>query len=229
MSRSFTSDFFIDVAKGNVAGHSLVHKFGRNDGVPNGTWEFVNQLGFTAWPLSAATTVRIKAGGGADDDVGGIGATEITVQGIDSSFNETSETIATGGEFASLATTTSFWRVHRAWVSAVGTYGGANDNDVVIENSAGGTDLLQITTGEGQTQFAGWTTPVGKQAYLLSVFATADGLKSADVRMFVRKEIDVTSAPMESKRLKLYWDGVLGLSSTLNFATLTTPSCSSAS
>ena len=35
------SDFLIEVAKGNVAGHSLVHKFGRNAAVPNGSWEFV--------------------------------------------------------------------------------------------------------------------------------------------------------------------------------------------
>ena len=202
-------DFGVEVQKGNVAGHSLVHKFGRNDAIPNGSFAFVNLLGFTAWPLSAATTVRVKAGNAADDTAGN-GAREITVQGIDDAFAETSETIATAGGSASSATTASFWRVHRAWVSACGTYGAANTAAVVIENSAGGTDLIQIGVEEGQTQFAGWTVPLGKTAYLWSVVATADAAKAADFRMFTRASMDDTSAPMQSKRLRLYFDGVLG-------------------
>ena len=207
---NYQRDFLIEVAKGKIKGHSLVHKFGRNDSVPNGTWEFINLLGFTAWPLSAATTVRIKSGGNAADDTAGNGARTVTVQGIDDSFNEVSEVIVTAGSSASSATSASFWRVHRAWVSAVGTYGAANTAAIVIENSAGGTDLIQIGTEEGQTQFSGYTVPIGKTAHLLSVFITVDGVKSADIRWSTRADIDDTSAPMKSRRLKNFWDGVLG-------------------
>lgn len=205
-----TEAFLIEVQKGNVPGHSLVHKFGRNDGVPNATWEFVTLLGHTVWPLSAATTVRIKAGGDGADTAAGAGATEVTVQGIDDNFNEVTEVIATAGASASSATSTSFWRVHRAWVSGVGTYGAANTAAVIIENSAGGTDLIEIEVEEGQTQFAGWTVPIGKTAYLLSAFVTVDGVKAADVKYQTRGSIDVTVAPMKSVRLKKFWDGVLG-------------------
>ncbi len=210
MSRQFTRDFLIEVRQGKIPGYSCVHKFGRNDAVPNGSWAFVNLLGFTAWPLSAATTVRIKAGGNAADTAVGAGAREITVQGIDSSFNETSETIATAGASASSATTASFWRVHRAWVSSVGTYGAGNTGDIIVENSVGGTDLIKIATEEGQTQFAAWTVPIGKTAYLLSAHITVDLLKSANIRMLTRDDIDDTTAPMKSKRLKLFFDGVVG-------------------
>ena len=203
-------DFLIEVQKGNVAGHSIIHKFGRNDGVPNGSFEFINLLGFTGWPLSAATTVRIKAGGNAADDTAGNGAREVTVKGIDDSFNEVSEAIATAGASASSATTASFWRVHRAWVSAAGTYGAANTAAVDIENSAGGTDLIQLATEEGQSQFAGWTVPTGKTAYLLSALVTVDAAKAADIRFCTRENIDDTSAPMSASRVKLFWDGVLG-------------------
>jgi len=208
-----SKDFLIEVQKGNVAGHSLVHKFGRNDSVPNASWEFVNLLQFTAWPLSAATTVRVKAGNAADD-TGGNGAREITIQGIDSNFAELSEAVATAGASASANTTASFWRVHRAWVSAAGVYGAANTAAVVVENSAGGTDLIQIGIEEGQTQFAGWTVPTGKTAYLLSATITADATKAIDFRMLTRGNIDDTTAPLDSKRLKLFFDGVLG---TLTF------------
>ena len=48
MSYIGNKDFLIEVQKGNVVGHSMVHKFGRNDAVPNGSWAFVNLLEFTA-------------------------------------------------------------------------------------------------------------------------------------------------------------------------------------
>ena len=203
-------DFLIEMQKGSVAGHTVVHKFGRNMGVPSGSFEFVNLLGFTAWPLSAATTVRVKAGGNAADTAAGAGAREITVQGIDDSFAEVTATIATAGTGAGSATTTSFWRIHRAWVSAVGTYGAANTAAVTIENSGGGTDLIQIAVEEGQTQFGGWTVPLGKTAYLLSAHLHADANKTTDFAMYTRADIDDTSAPMSARRLKIYIDGVLG-------------------
>ena len=210
MSYIGSKDFLIEVQKGNVAGHSMVHKFGRNDELPNGSWEVINLLGST-WPiLSAATTVRIKAGGNAADTAAGAGAREVTVQGIDSNGDETSETIATAGASASSATTASFWRIHRAWVSSVGTYGSANTAAVTIENSGGGTDLIQIAADEGQTQFAGFTIPSGKTGYLISLHLTVDASKAADFRVFTLNDITDTTAPMASKRLKLYFDGVLG-------------------
>lgn len=206
MSYLGTKDFLCEVQRGNVSDCSMVHKFGRNGSVPDGTWEFVNRLGFTAWPLSAATTVRIKAGGHAADTAAGAGAREVTVQGIDDSFNEVTEAIVTAGAAASAATTASFWRVHRAWVSSVGTYGAANTGAVVIENSGGGTDLIEIGgAGKGQTQFAAWTVPIAKTAYLLGMHIQVDTNKSANVRAYTRADMDDTVAPMKSKRLKLFF------------------------
>ena len=203
-------EFLVEVEKGSVLGHSMVHKFGRNAGVPNGTWEFVTLLGHTVWPLSSDTPVRIKAGNALDTSTG-TGARAITVEGIDDSFNEVTETITTVGASASTHTTTSFWRVHRAWVSSVGTYGGANSSEAVtIENSTGGTDIIQIGAQEGQTQFSGWTVPINKTAYLLEAHVHVDTNKTADIRLFTRDDIDDTVAPMKSKRLKLYLDGVEG-------------------
>ena len=202
-----TMDFYTEVRKGNIAGHAMVHKFGRNAAVPNGVWEFVSNLRHTGWPLSAATTVRVKAGDVADT-AAGAGAREITVQGIDDSFNEVTEAIATAGASASSATSTSFWRVHRAWVSAAGVYGNANTAAVTIENGAGGTDVIQIAIGEGQTQFCGWTVPIDKTAYLLGIHFQVDSIKPADFRAFTRENIDDTSAPLSSKRLIQHFDGL---------------------
>ena len=98
------TDFYIQVKEGKIPGYSLVHKYGRNPAVPNGTWAFINQLGFTSWPLSAATKVRIKAGGDAADDAAGNGARSVIVQGIQTNLNEGTYEIATNGINESLLT-----------------------------------------------------------------------------------------------------------------------------
>lgn len=218
-----STDPFIEVAKGNVfsltfgnlpnVDEFLVHKFGRNAAVPNGSWAFVNNLGFTGWPLSQPRAVRIKAGGNANDTAAGTGAREITIQGLDlaSGGEEVTETITTAGASASAVTTKLWYRIHRAWVSSAGTYGAANTGAITIENSTGGTDLIKIEVEEGQTQFAGYTIPLGYTAYLLSLHVTVDGLKPADIRLFTRADIlDYTTAPFASKRLRLYFDGISG-------------------
>ncbi len=210
MSVEFARDFLIEVQKGNIAGHSMVHKFGKN-GAVGGTFEHISQIPFSVSNFrTSAIAMRVKSGGNAADTAAGAGAREVTIQGIDSSFNETSEAVATAGASASSATTATFWRVHRAWVSGTGTYGANNTGDIVIEDSGGGADFIQIAAGEGQSQYCGWTVPVNKTAYLLSVHVTVSvgTNKECDVRCFTRNTIDDVSAPMPAKRLKLYWDGV---------------------
>ena len=209
MSYLGDKDFLTEVQKGNVAGHSMVHKFGRNDGVGN-SWVHISLLDVATSFKTAPAAMRVKAGGNGADTAAGAGAREITIQGIDDSFNEISEAVATAGASASSPTTAQFWRVHRAWVSAVGTYAVANTAAVTIEDAGGSGDMIQIGVEEGQTQYTGWTVPTGKTAYLLSAHVTVDGNKNADVRCFTRDTIDDVSAPMLSKRLKLYWDGIVG-------------------
>lgn len=203
-----TPEFLIEVQKGNVPGHSLIHKFGRNDAVPNASWAHVSLLPFDITDFrQSAITMRVKAGNAADT-AAGAGAREITIQGIDSAFANLSEAVATAGESASSATSATFWRVHRAWVSACGTYSAANTAAVVIEDSGGGADFISIGVEEGQTQYAGWSVPLGKTAWLLSVLATVDSNKTSNIRCFTRENLDDVSAPMSSKRLMIFWDGV---------------------
>jgi len=211
MTWSQDQNWLIEVRKGNVPGHTCVHKFGRNDAVPNGSFAHVSLLPFAVANFrSTAATMRIKAGGDVADTAAGAGATEVTIQGIDSTLAEVTSVIATAGVGASTATTESYWRVHRAWVSGAGTYMAANTAAVTIEDSAGGADMIVIAIGEGQSQFAGFTIPTGKSGYLLSAHVTVDGNKAADVRCFTRKSMTDVTSPMPAKRLKLYWDGILG-------------------
>lgn len=203
-------DFYVEIQKGNIAEHVMVHKFGRNDSTPNGVWTLVSPSGPSgAFPISGVT-VRIKAGGDVADNTTGAGAREITIIGLDTNLNETSEVITTSGVNASLSTTTRFWRIYRAFVSSVGTYGVANTDDVIIEDSDGNNNMLFIMADEGQTQHAAYSIPAGKKGYLVSAELDTDASKAADFRLFVRNNLTTVLAPMSPRRLALYWDGVLG-------------------
>jgi hypothetical protein len=205
-----SSDFFVDVQRGALSEYSIIHKFGRNDSVPNGVWELVSSSSISGALPSSGTTVRIKAGGDAADTAAGAGARKIAIIGLDSNYQEITEEVVTSGANASLPTTNVFWRLYRAYVVEVGTYGDANTDDIVIENSDGSEDRLVITADEGQTQHAVYSIPVNKTGYLLSVHITADASKAADFRLFVRENLSDIQAPVQSRQLKLYWDGIIG-------------------
>lgn len=206
----FSSDFLIEVQSGNIARYSMMHKFGRNDDIPNGDWVLVSPAGPSGAFPASGVSVRIQASGNVADTADGAGAREITVVGLATNLEEVSETIATSGVNVSLSTTTSFWRIYRAFVSAMGTYTSANIGNIVLEDSGGVNDMLTINADEGQTQHGAYSVPVGKTGYLMSVDIDADGIKAADFRLFIRESLTDTVAPMAPKRLMLYWAGVLG-------------------
>lgn len=187
----------------------VVAKFGQNLSVPDGSFAPVTGLGSINW-LTAATAVRIKAGGDAADTAAGAGARSVTIVGLDGNGNEVSETVATAGASASAVTENTFLRVYRAYLTTSGAYTGSNTGNIVVENGSGGTDLIQITAGQGQSQFCGYTIPAGFNAYVVGLEVNVDGKKPADIAIYTRAGITATSAPFAPKRLRHYIDGAAG-------------------
>lgn len=200
-------DFYTEVKLGNVAGHRIMHKFGRNDSILNNIWDLISPTGPSGSFPASGVPVRITAGGDAADVSNGAGAREITIVGINTDLQEVEETIATSGAGVSLYTTNSFWRVYRSFVSSVGTYNGNNVGDINIAN---GETMATIVAGEGQTQHGALSIPTGKTGYLLNIHIMVDAGKAADFRLFTRENFNDTTAPMSPKRIRRYFDGVLG-------------------
>lgn len=211
MSYTPTNQFYFEVAKGNIAGHSLVHKFGTNHAVPNAVFEIVCSLSVPyAGFLAAPSTVRIQAGGNADDSAAGPGARSITVQGLDNSLARISEDIVTNGGAASLVTSALFWRIDRAFVKDAGTYATpVNTGDIVVEDSGGGADLIQIDAGEGQTLHAHYAVADNIDAYWIGYELSADVTQAADFQFFRRANLNDASAPVSPARLIRHWDGII--------------------
>jgi len=207
-----------DMARNLYADRFVVHKFGSNPATPSGErdiWLWGAQAGAGnidyPWP-TAAETVRIKSGGNSNDTAAGSGAREITVAGLDENWAEATETIATNGTSASSATTTTFIRVYRAYVSESGTYGSANTGNIVIENTSSTDVLCAIQATRGQSQLTMYTVPMGYTAYLreLSFSVDTSTNKELTIRMYQRRDADNTSSDIRAPRLVYAADGVSG-------------------
>lgn len=213
----FSKEFYQEVSAGNVAKHSIVRIFGRNNAV--GTSFVPITLGgvYQMPQVAGATTLRIKAGGNANDTAAGTGAREITVNVLDETGVAITETIATAGASASSATTVTAIRLLDAFVSKSGTYpnatAGSHAADIVIENGAGGTDWATITNTDfsrSQTEIGFYTVPLAKTAYVHAISVTVDSTKSADVLAIKRNNILETAAPFTAMRVILELGGISG-------------------
>lgn len=209
--------YLIEVARGNVLGATIVHKFGRNGDVANGTSEDISsQGGIYAWPQSPMTLEAISTS--VNDDSGGTGARVITVQGLDENFNAVEEDITMNGTSVSVATTATFIRVNRAFVKNAGTYSktdaGGNVGTITVRiESAGATQIIIEIEGAlqiGQSQVARYTVPNGKTAYLLSSSLNVESTKTADIFCWQRQGADIVSAPFTAKRLVFQFDAISG-------------------
>lgn len=208
---------WLDVARSLAQDLKSVKKFGRNPSV--GTSYVPISLGgvYRTPQGGSATTLRIKAGGNANDTAAGSGAREVTIIGTDENFLEVSEAVATAGATASSSTTTTFTRVYRAYVSSSGAYAsataGSHAGDIVIENTAGTEDWATIDATsfpKGQTEIAAFTVPAGATGYVKLRNISIDSGKTVDMVFFQRGNCDETAAPYTAMRTQSVVSGVSG-------------------
>jgi len=168
-------EFDLNVARGKTRGASQIHKFGATPSQSINTTATVWDKGDTLYPWSAFDTagVLVVAQVGANDN----GKT-LTVQGLDSDFNLVSEdfTLSSSG---TVTGTQTFKRVYRGFLTD-----GTNDGQINV--SRGGTQVLRILAGAGQTLMAVYTVPAGYTGYLYHGNCTAQSGADATGFMYVR-------------------------------------------
>lgn len=214
------TDFLIDVSKGIIPGHSIVHKFGQYDAVGT-TFTPVTRGGIYLTPqVGDATTLRVKAGN-TNDTAAGTGAREITLVGLDETGTEVTEVLATAGTSASSATTTTFIRLYRFYVSKSGTYAtsstGSHAGDIVIESPSAVEWGTIESTGfsRSQSEIGAYTIPAGYTGYLLGAFGFAETSKTTDLIFFKREGVLDTAPPYEAMRV-VFEERVFGGEFTVN-------------
>lgn len=209
------NDIKYELAEGLADGRYPISKFGHNELVAT-TYEPIASGGVYRTPkASQAVQLRIKAGGDAGDDAAGLGAREVTVQGLDQTGALVTEAIATNGALASLNTSATFMRMFRMWVSKSGVYGAVDQAshiaDIVIEDAGGTEDWGTIRLngyGLGQSTICAYTVPLGHTAYKEFINAHVEGNKTVDIIFLTRESILDESPPYKAMRVLQRWIGL---------------------
>ena len=169
--------FDLNVSRGKVRGASQIHKFGATPSQSINTTASIWDKGDTLYPWSAFNTPGVLVGAqvGADDN-----GKVVTIEGLDENFELISEdfTLSSSG---TVTGTKTFKRVYRGYVSS-----GAGTNVGELNFSRGGTQVLRILAGAGQTLMAVYTVPAGYTGYLYQGVATAQAGADATGYMYVR-------------------------------------------
>ena len=177
MSYIGTREFYLEVAKGNVPGHTLYRKFGAIASIASATPADVWEYGVT--PGAERYTFSPDNGtvGTADIDTlssSSVSDTEdITIEGLLADGTASSQTVALQGQTE--VAITPLWRVNRLYNSNgtdlvgdtyvyVGTDGSTNGVPDTVTDVRG-----FIGVGEGQTLQMIYTVPLGFTAYLLGI------------------------------------------------------------
>jgi len=212
-------EYYLEIARGHVPGHSVVHKFGRFDATTTTVTAIAFGVGNYQTPLPAnATTLRIKAGGNSADTVAGAGARKVMLQGLNETGALVSEEVSLAGASASAVTITTFIRLFRAYVSETGTAAvtaltATQTAAITIENGAGGTDWATIAAtnyGGGQTEIGCYTIPLGYTGYLTHMHVNIISNQAADVMFVKRENILTASVPFQANRILFRLNGSIG-------------------
>ena len=164
MSYFGTTEFLLRVSAGLVSGYSHINKFGHNpDAAATGEDVWAGGGTYAFYPTTAQTMEAVSTS--TDDDVGGIGALTVVVEGLDASWNEISETVIMTGQVV-VALQNSYIRMNRAYAVTVGT-SGMNVGDISIQETGAGDVGAFIEAEDGQTQQAIYTIPAGKTAFFM--------------------------------------------------------------
>ena len=159
-------DFGLEVAKGNVPGHSIVNKFGRNIVITKDAEEFIWDGGGTySFPASASLTHIRSAVDSATTQ-----GLAIEVQGLDTNWDLTIQTATLDGTDSTteVALTTALRRVFRLKVND----SGVADEAIQVGPTGFATQGAIITAGNNQTLMAIYTVPANKTAYIVKHYAT---------------------------------------------------------
>jgi len=192
--------FMLEVAKGNVPGHTGVDVAGTSSNVDSGVltdiWDRANATDDQdIWIAPTAARVHQIVSSSASDDgsPGGVGARTISVRGLTGwATKEVSETITMNGT-TNVATSNSYVIIHFMEVLTKG----ATDVNVGVIKATADTDstvTAQINAGAGRTQMTILGVPSVQTIYIMDFSASlgaSGAAKEVEIDLLINPEPDV--------------------------------------
>jgi hypothetical protein len=182
-------DLMTDEFMRELSNNAYRHRFrqleaqGYNPTVPSGNFA---DIWFNAVDLvypTVARTLTVQSTG--NDTDGGTGARTVVINGLNSAWEEISETI-TLNEATDPTTTNEFIRVNTCFVDEVGT-GEVNENNITFTTT---TDLeiqANIESGIGQTQKSHYSCPINHKMMMGSWIVSSGKGEDFELRLMSRE------------------------------------------
>ena len=190
-------DITLRLATGTVEGFEAVHKFGGGD--LSTTFKPVTRSGFYRTPTSAIQLEFVSDS--VNDTYLGAGARQITIQGLNASWDRIQFVINTSGT-TPVTLPYNMTRVFRWWVSSSGTYATQSQSSHLGEltiREVGGGDIWSIIPVApyplGQSEIGAYSIPRGYTGYILRKSIYTDTTKTADFYFYAREHADDVTAP----------------------------------
>lgn len=197
-------DLLLEVKKGNVAGHSIVDKFGSSVAITDAGFTVIAHGEVYQVPTTAQSLEFVSSDVG--DALNGSGMFELTVHGLDANWNLQTIAVAAHATDGTIpvAITGTWLRVFRAYVSKSGTYASltapSHIGNISISNSGAGVLWAKIISNgipHGQTQIAAFTIPKGKVGYLGETNISTETNKAVNVFGFRRSNANDVTTPFD--------------------------------
>jgi hypothetical protein len=193
--------YYLAVAQGLVPNNSQVNIFAFSDNVKTGTpatlWELTGTTAY-AFPTSAVQMTLVSTS--ASDDT----RATILINGLDSSWNQISETIALNGT-SNVTTVNSYLRINNMIMTSTGTGQTANVGTITAKN--GGITYSVISIALGRSQAAVYSVPNGYTMYLISINAfNGDAAPGNAINYQVKSTNNAQTHPVTLTVLQTAWD-----------------------
>ena len=161
------SDFWFEIARGNVIGMKVYTVPGRSDGVSMTDLEDVSQV--------PATTILPNPGGiqlevvssSPNDTAAGSGVQSVDIHYLDTTGLEQEETVTMNGVTPVNTVATDIDIVQWIHTCTIGTAGGVSDGNISLRDTTGVTAFEYIAAGGNQSLSARYTIPTAKTGFIL--------------------------------------------------------------
>lgn len=200
MSNIGVNHFFTEVALGNVPGHTIINKFGRNPDCDQIASATAVNIGRDIWDLGIAgatmwvppTEARLHAiAGDATDALDDVGARTLRIFGLDDAWalqQEDHSMHATDGS-TPVNTALAYTMIYRMEVLTTGS-GGVNVGNITATAATDSTVTAQITALNNQTAMAIFQIPAATTGLLYgydgSIHKSGGAAKLADITIMLK-------------------------------------------
>lgn len=161
--------FGLQVARGHVRGHRVIHVFGYNPDVDSGVEETVWTAGGLYQHLASPTQLTVSSGS-ANDTSAGTGARTVRIEGINGTGIEHIETVTLNGQ-TPVTTEFQYTEINAVQVMTVGS-GGSNAGAIYVGTGTvtlgvPETTIGHILAGDNNSQIGHYEVPKGYIGYLV--------------------------------------------------------------